>query len=151
MFCCAAAGGLQSRPRAARNANRRYACMACLLMGRGRDRRLVSLLTGWVILVKIAQQRQTMKTVLITGASGDVGSHLRRELAAKYKLRLSDLRPLEKKAKGESFMKADISRMADAVRITKGVDAIVHLGGYSVEGPWEDILQTNIDGCYNVF
>ena len=41
--------------------------------------------------------------------------------------------------------------MADALRITKGVDAIVHLGGYSVEGPWEAILQANIVGCYNVF
>ena len=36
-------------------------------------------------------------------------------------------------------------------RVTEGVDAIVHLGGYSVEGPWEDILQANIVGCYNVF
>ena len=48
-------------------------------------------------------------------------------------------------------MKADVSKMADALRITKGVDAIVHLGGYSVEGPWESILQANIIGCYNVF
>ena len=92
-----------------------------------------------------------MKTVLVTGASGDVATHLRRELAGRYKLRLSDLRPLQGKAKGESFMKADISLMADAVRITKGVDAIVHLGGYSVEGPWEAILQANIVGCYNIF
>ena len=92
-----------------------------------------------------------MKTVLITGAAGDVGTHLRRELAGRYKLKLSDLRPLAKKARGESFAKADISRMADAVRITKGVDAIVHLGGYSVEGPWEGILQANIVGCYNMF
>lgn len=92
-----------------------------------------------------------MKTVLVTGASGDIGTHLRRELAGRYKLRLSDLRPLEDKAKTETFAKADISRMADAMRITKGVDAIVHLGGYSVEGPWEDILQANIVGCYNMF
>jgi len=91
-----------------------------------------------------------MKTILITGASGDVGTHLRRELAGKYHLRLSDLRPL-KPAKGEKFARADISNMADAVRITKGVDAIVHLGGYSVEGPWEGILSANIIGCYNVF
>ncbi|HSF22075.1 MAG TPA: NAD(P)-dependent oxidoreductase [Burkholderiales bacterium] len=91
-----------------------------------------------------------MKTVLITGATGDVGSHLRRELAGKYTLRLSDRRPL-KPASNESFVKADISRMPDALRITKGVDAIVHLGGYSVEGPWELILQANIIGCYNVF
>jgi uronate dehydrogenase len=91
-----------------------------------------------------------MTTVLITGASGDVGTHLRRELAGRYDLRLSDLRPL-KPAKGEKFMQADISNMAHALRITKGVDAIVHLGGYSVEGPWESIHSANIVGCYNVF
>ena len=88
-----------------------------------------------------------MKTVLITGATGDVGTHLARELASKYKLRLSDKRPL----KAKNFIKADVSKMADALKITKGVDAIVHLGGYSVEGSWENILQANIIGCYNVF
>jgi uronate dehydrogenase len=92
-----------------------------------------------------------MKTILITGASGDVGSHLRRELKGRYRLRLSDKKPLQKKEKGESFMRADISKMAAALKITKGVDAIVHLGGYSVEGPWPAILQANIVGCYNVF
>jgi uronate dehydrogenase len=91
-----------------------------------------------------------VKTVLITGATGDVGSHLSRELAGKYKLRLSDRRPL-KPPKGQTFIKADVSKMPDALRITKGVDAIVHLGGYSVEGPWDAILQANIIGCYNVF
>jgi uronate dehydrogenase len=91
-----------------------------------------------------------MKTVLITGATGDVGTHLSRELAGKYKLRLSDKRPM-KAPKGQTFVKADISKMADALRITKGVDAIVHLGGYSVEGPWEGILSANLIGCYNVF
>ena len=48
-------------------------------------------------------------------------------------------------------MRADISKFADTLRITKGVDAVVHLGGYSVEGPWEGILNANIVGCYNVF
>jgi len=77
-----------------------------------------------------------MKTVLITGAAGDVGSHLRRELAGKYSLRLSDRRALRPgPGKEEKFVKADISKMPDALKITKGVDAIVHLGGYSVEGP----------------
>lgn len=92
-----------------------------------------------------------MKTILITGAAGDVGTHLRRELAGKYKLRLSDLRPIKQLAKDEKFARADISKMADARRITRGVDAIVHLGGYSVEGPWEAILSANIIGCHNVF
>ncbi len=91
-----------------------------------------------------------MKTILITGAAGDVGTHLRRELAGKYHIRASDLRPLKKVAQ-ESFLRADISKMAEALKITKGVDAVVHLGGYSVEGPWEGILSANIIGCYNVF
>jgi len=92
-----------------------------------------------------------MKTILITGAAGDVGTHLRRELAGKYKIVASDLRDLKEKFKGQLFKRADISKMSHALRITKGADAIVHLGGYSVEGPWEGILNANIIGCYNVF
>jgi len=92
-----------------------------------------------------------MKTILITGAAGDVGTHLRRELAGKYQIRASDLRDLREKFKGQQFLRADISRMSDALRITRGVDAVIHLGGYSVEGPWEGILSANIVGCYNVF
>ena len=45
----------------------------------------------------------------------------------------------------------DLSSMADAAAITRGVDAIVHLGGFSVEGPWEPILQSNIIGLYNIY
>ena len=92
-----------------------------------------------------------MKTILITGAAGDVGTHLRRELAGKYVLKVSDLRPLKKINKEEKFVRADISKFSDALRITKEVDAVVHLGGYSVEGPWDGILSANIIGCYNVF
>jgi uronate dehydrogenase len=32
-----------------------------------------------------------------------------------------------------------------------GADAIVHLGAYSVEGPWDVILPANIVGTYNVY
>jgi uronate dehydrogenase len=92
-----------------------------------------------------------MKTILITGAAGDVGTHLRRELAGKYRIRASDLRDLKEKFTGQRFIRADIAKFADALRITRGVDAVIHLGGYSVEGPWEGILSANIIGCYNVF
>jgi uronate dehydrogenase len=92
-----------------------------------------------------------MKTVLITGAGGGVGTLLRRELAGKYTLRLSDIRPIEKLGPNETFVEGDIAAANAMLRVTKGVDAIVHLGGYSVEGPWDDILQANIVGCYNVF
>ena len=92
-----------------------------------------------------------MKTLLITGAAGDVGSHLRRELAGKYNLLLSDIKPVKALTAGEKSVRGDVAKMADMLRITKGVDAIVHLGGFSVEGPWEMILRANIIGCYNLF
>ena len=92
-----------------------------------------------------------MRTVLITGAGGGIGTHLRRELAGKYRLKLSDIRPLQALSQGETFAAGDIASLDDMLRVASGVDAIVHLGGYSVEGPWEDILQANIVGWYNVF
>jgi len=41
--------------------------------------------------------------------------------------------------------------MRDMLKATRGVDAIVHLGAFSVEGDWETILDANIAGTYNVF
>jgi uronate dehydrogenase len=92
-----------------------------------------------------------MKEILITGAAGDVGSHLRRELAGRYKLRLSDRKPITDLAKDEQFLQADIASPEGLDAVVRGVEAIVHLGGFSVEGPWDTILQANIIGCYNVF
>jgi uronate dehydrogenase len=92
-----------------------------------------------------------MKTLLITGAAGDVGTHLRRELAGQYALRLSDIKPIKKLAAGEKSMPGDVARLTDMLRVTKGVDAIMHLGGFAVEGPWSEILRANIVGCYNLF
>jgi uronate dehydrogenase len=92
-----------------------------------------------------------MKTILITGAAGDVGTHLRNELAGKYALHLSDIRPIKMLARGETFVRGDVGRLSDMVRVSKGVDAVVHLGGFALEGPWDMILRTNIVGCYNTF
>ena len=44
-----------------------------------------------------------------------------------------------------------IEDMNEAIVISEGIDAIVHLGGYAAEGPWETILQANVVGCYNMF
>jgi uronate dehydrogenase len=92
-----------------------------------------------------------MKKILITGAAGDVGGHLRRELAGRYALRLSDIRPAADLAEGEEFVRGDCASLRDMLKATKGVEAIVHLGGFSVEGPWEVILRANIAGTYQVF
>jgi uronate dehydrogenase len=92
-----------------------------------------------------------MKTILLTGAAGGIGTHLRRELQGKYHLRLTDIRPIGSLGRDESFVEGDIGSLDDMARASKGVDAVVHMGGLSMEGAWEDILSANIVGCYNVF
>ena len=92
-----------------------------------------------------------MKTVLMTGAAGGVGGYLRAGLAGRYALRLSDRSVIEDPAEGETFVAADLADMEAVRRAVEGVDAIVHLGGFSVEGPWETILHANFIGTYNLY
>ena len=58
-----------------------------------------------------------MKTILMTGAAGRIGTFMRAELAGKYKLRLSDIKPVKDLKPGETFMRADISNLKDALRL----------------------------------
>ena len=90
-----------------------------------------------------------MKTILMTGAAGRIGTFLRPELAGKYRLRLSDINPIRDLRPGETFMRADISKFSDMLKITRGVDAVVHFGGQSGEHDWDHVLSANIIGFYN--
>jgi uronate dehydrogenase len=92
-----------------------------------------------------------MKTVLITGAAGDIGRRLAPLLADAYRLRLSDVKEPAGLAGGTPFVRADLADLGEVEAAVAGVDGIVHLGGFSVEGPWETILSANIVGCYNLF
>lgn len=92
-----------------------------------------------------------MKHVLVTGAAGGVGTFLRREWAGRYRLRLSDVRPVTGLSANEDFVAADISDMTAVAPLMAGIDAVVHLGGFGVEGDWPTIHSANIVGCYNVF
>jgi len=90
-----------------------------------------------------------MKTLLVTGAAGRIGSFLRPELQGKYKLRLTDIVPIRDLRPGETFVKADIAKLNDMLKVTRGVDAVVHFGGQSGEASFEAILEANILGFYN--
>ena len=93
-----------------------------------------------------------MKNVLITGAAGGIGSRLRQLLKGVYPhIRWSDIQTPADLAADEEFMAADLADLAQVEKIVAGIDGIVHLGGFSVEGPWETIHKSNIVGCYNLF
>lgn len=92
-----------------------------------------------------------MKTILVTGAGGDVARMLRPLMRADYRLRLSDRVPVPDRTKDEDWAQADLTDFDAVLRAVKGVDAVLHLGGFSVEGTWPQIRDANITGAYNVF
>jgi uronate dehydrogenase len=92
--------------------------------------------------------------VLITGAAGHVGRHLTRGVEGLHELRLADVQPLEGEAR---FVPADVTRLEDMLRVTDGIDAVVHLAVASgLEGEVEEDafnqrrLDVNVKGTYNV-
>ncbi|KUM81870.1 NAD-dependent epimerase/dehydratase family protein [Streptomyces curacoi] len=89
------------------------------------------------------------RTVLLTGAAGGLGTLMRDLLPAYgYELRLLDLRPIE----GEpDAIVADLADKAAVREAVRGVDAIIHLAGISLEAPFEKILKANIEGTYNLY
>src|SRR6201992_742992 len=105
--------------------------------------------------LQVTRKRDEMPRILMTGASGGIGTSLRKLLPPIYPdVLLSDLKaPADLGAGGkvnhadlgavEKFKSADLADLAQVEAICEGVDGIIHFGGYSVEGPWNDILQSN--------
>ena len=90
--------------------------------------------------------------ILMTGAAGGLGVAMRERLKANCSvLRLSDRVPVGVAAAGEEVMLAELSDAEAVLASLQGVDAVVHFGGVSVEGPFEPILQANIIGAYNLY
>jgi uronate dehydrogenase len=91
-------------------------------------------------------------TLLLTGAAGGVGTALRERLKANCTvLRLSDRVDFGPAQAGEEMALADLSDAAAVSSMVQGCQAIVHMGGVSVEGPFDPILQANIVGVYNLY
>lgn len=95
------------------------------------------------------------QTLLITGAAGTLGRSLAAPLQAlAQRLRLSDrAEPLARitPPAGAELRPCELADAAAVNALLQGVDAIVHLGGVSVEGPFEPILQANIRGLHNLY
>ncbi|MDK1473353.1 NAD(P)-dependent oxidoreductase [Streptomyces sp. 549] len=89
------------------------------------------------------------RTVLLTGAAGGLGTLMRELLPAYgYELRLLDVAPVTGAPDAITADLADIGALREAVR---GVDAIIHLAGISLEAPFEMILRANIEGTYHLY
>ena len=90
--------------------------------------------------------------LLLTGAAGGLGRELRPRLKSRcHVLRVSDLDNLGTAAAGEEVMPAALQDRPAVFKLLEGVDAVVHLGGISTEHAFDDILQANIVGAYNLY
>ena len=90
--------------------------------------------------------------ILMTGAAGGLGQAMRGRLKANCKvLRLSDRQAFGEPLGAEEIMLADLADADAVMTMMHGVDAVVHFGGVSVEGPFGPILQANILGAYNLY
>ncbi len=94
-------------------------------------------------------------TLLLTGAAGTLGRALAPSLQALCdRLLLSDLAgplatvPLPLAARA---LPCDLADAAATRALLEGVDAVVHLGGVSVERPFEEVLQANIRGIFHLY
>ena len=93
------------------------------------------------------------RTILLTGASGTLGRMLAPRLARRgYALRLSDIVAFpDALPQGAEFVQADLVDEAAVQKLVRGTNAIVHLGGISVEKPFRPVIDANILGLTHLF
>ena len=94
------------------------------------------------------------KRLLLTGAGGGIGQAIRAPIAAfAENLRLSDLAgalPTQAQAH-EEVVACDLADKAAMDSLIAGCDAVIHMGGVSVERPFEQVLEANIKGVFNLY
>ncbi|MFT8243421.1 NAD-dependent epimerase/dehydratase family protein [Roseomonas sp. BN140053] len=93
------------------------------------------------------------KPVLLTGASGNLGRMLARELSALgWTLRLTDIAAfpdaLPERAR---FTRADLNDGMTVLRLAEGCGAILHFGGIATENLFEVVLGPNLRGLHHVY
>jgi NAD+ dependent glucose-6-phosphate dehydrogenase len=90
-----------------------------------------------------------VKTVLITGAAGNLGAKLRRHLQGRFNLRLLDVAP----AGDPTILEADLTRWDRRwVDYFQGFDAVVHLAADpTAQQTWPKLIGPNVDAAINVF
>ena len=94
-----------------------------------------------------------MKKLVLTGAAGRLGSYLREPLTRMCDELVSTdiVAEIGKLYDGESYVQAYLTDLAAMEAIVKDATMVVHFGAIGYEAPWDDILQSNIIGAYNVW
>ncbi|SEA25152.1 NAD-dependent epimerase/dehydratase family protein [Paraburkholderia sartisoli] len=96
--------------------------------------------------------RKPFHRILLTGAAGNLGVQMRGPLADWADIvRVTDIAPMGEAASHEEVVVLDLADRAGVDALVEGVDAIVHLGGISIDAPFDDLIEANIRGLYNLY
>ncbi|MDE1179029.1 NAD(P)-dependent oxidoreductase [Paraburkholderia sp.] len=98
--------------------------------------------------------RSSFRRLLLTGAAGGIGRAIRSRVAGFAEcVRVSDLHGAldQTAAPNEEVVACDLADRIAVDALVDGCDAIIHLGGVSVERPFEEILEANIKGVFNLY
>jgi uronate dehydrogenase len=99
-----------------------------------------------------SSNHKPFQKLLLTGAAGALGKVLRASLAEHTNiLRLSDIADMGSAAAHEEIIRCDLANKTETIALSKGVDAIVHLGGVSTEHSFETVLGANISGIFHIY
>jgi nucleoside-diphosphate-sugar epimerase len=107
--------------------------------------------------VPAAAGEPAARSVLVTGAEGNIGSYFAEHSHRRYPLRLM-VRPGDKADKSDRIrpfgevVEANLDDLPALKRHCRGMDTIVHLAAdASPSVTWDSILPNNIVGTYNLF
>ena len=94
-----------------------------------------------------------MKKLVLTGAAGNLGSHLREPLGQMCEELVStdiaeDIGTLYP---GETFVRADLADMSQIAPLLDGADMVIHFGAIVDERPFPELLGPNFVGSYNIW
>ncbi len=94
-----------------------------------------------------------MKKLVLTGAAGRLGSHLRAPLSKLCDtLVTTDIAPeIADALPNETYVSADLGDLDAMEALLEGAEMVVHFGAIGDEAPFDRILHSNILGAYNIW
>jgi nucleoside-diphosphate-sugar epimerase len=103
----------------------------------------------------LGHENPQRRKVLVTGASGNIGSYFAEHSHQKFDLRLMVKErdeEAEKLAQYGELVEADLGDLKRMKEICAGMDTVLHLAANaSPEATWDSLLEANIIGAYHTY
>jgi nucleoside-diphosphate-sugar epimerase len=104
-------------------------------------------------LANTGSETRSRRKVLVTGATGNIGSYFAEHCHDRYELRLMvrDDDDAQKVKEFGEVVTGDIANLEEMKKLCAGIDTVLHLAANaSPDATWDELLTPNIVGAYNM-